>query len=106
MIIKIISDGLVQIIDNMITTTLKDGRLKHKIDGWTGYQNPNESMVKTKWYKDGAKYWEVKGSKNTYIVKTGLNNLLECECLGFVYRKNCKHIKEIVNKIRKNLDEL
>ena len=89
----------------MNTITLKDGRLKHRIDGWTGYQNSNESMTKTKWYKDGAKYWEVKGSKNIYVVKTGLNNLLECECLGFVYRKNCKHIKEIVNKIRKNLDD-
>ena len=86
----------------MNTITLKDGRLKHKIDGWTGYQNLNESMAKTKWYKDGAKYWEIKGSKNTYVVKTNGNNLLECECLGFIYRKNCKHIKEIVNKIRKN----
>ena len=89
----------------MNTITLKDGRLKHRIDGWTGYQNSNESMAKTKWYKDGVKYWEVKGSKNTYIVKANENNLLECECLGFIYRKNCKHIKEIVNKIRKNLDD-
>ena len=69
-------------------------------------RNPNEPMTKTKWYKDGVKYWEVKGSKNTYVVKTNGNNLLECECLGFTYRKNCKHIKEIVNKIRKNLDEV
>ena len=84
----------------MTTITLKDGRLKHKIDGWAGYQNSNESMAKTKWYKDGVKYWEVKGSKNTYIVKTNGNNLLECECLGFTYRKNCKHIKEIVNKMK------
>ena len=102
MLIRTILAGLVQITDNMTTITLKDGRLKHRIDGWTGYQNLNESMAKTKWYKDGVKYWEVKGSKNTYVVKTGLNNLLECECLGFTYRKNCKHIKEIVNKIRNN----
>ena len=72
--------GLVQIIDNMNTITLKDGRLKHTTGGWVGYQNPNESIAKTKWYKDGVKYWEVKGSKNTYIVKTNGNNLLECEC--------------------------
>ena len=84
---RTISDGLDQIIDNMNTITLTDGRLKHRIDGWTGYQNSNESVAKTKWYKDGVKYWEVKGSKNIYVVKTGLNNLLECECLGFVYRK-------------------
>ena len=86
----------------MNTTTLKDGRLKHKIDGWTGYQKPNESMAKTKWFKDGVKYWEVKGSKNTYVVKVDSRNLLECECLGFTVRKNCKHIKEVVKKVKIN----
>ena len=90
----------------MNTITLSDGRIKYTTDGWIGFRNPNELMTKTKWYKNGVKYWEVKGSKNTYIVKANGNNLLECECLGFIYRKNCKHIKEIVNKIRKNLDEL
>ena len=86
----------------MTSITSKDGRIKYTTEGWTGFRNPNEPMTKTKWYKDGVKYWEVKGSKNTYVVKTNGNNLLECECLGFIYRKNCKHIKEIVNKIRKN----
>ena len=90
----------------MNTITLKDGRLKHRIDGWTGYQNTNESMAKTKWYKDGIKYWEVKGSNGTYIVSVGPTDLLECECLGFLYRKKCKHLMEVVNKIRRNLDEL
>ena len=33
------------------TTTLPNGNLQHKIDGWVGIQNPNESMVKTKWRK-------------------------------------------------------
>ena len=84
----------------MNTIELKDGRLKHRIEGWTGYQNPNESMAKTKWYKDGVKYWEVKGSTNTYVVKSDDRNLLSCECKGFIFRKKCKHIQEIVNKIR------
>ena len=94
--------GQVLIIYNMNTITLKDGRLKHKIDGWTGYQNPNEPITKTKWFKDGVKYWEIKGSKNTYIVKVDNRNLLECECLGFTFRKNCKHIKEVVKKVKIN----
>ena len=102
MTIKIILIGQDRIIYNMNTITLTDGRLKHSIEGWTGYQNPNEPMTKTKWYKDGVKYWEIKGSKNTYVVKTDNRNLLECECLGFTYRKKCKHIEEVVNKIRNN----
>ena len=84
----------------MTSTTLSDGRIKYTTDGWTGFRKLTEPMTKTKWYKDGVKYWEVKGSKNTYIVKANGNNLLECECLGFIYRKNCKHIKEIVNKMK------
>ena len=84
----------------MTSTTLSDGTIKYRTGDWTGYRNSSEPMTKTKWYKDGVKYWEVKGSKNTYIVKINGNNLLECECLGFTYRKNCKHIKEIVNKVK------
>ena len=85
----------------MISIALSDGRIKHRLDGWTGYQNSNEPITKTKWYKEGVKYWEVQGSKNTYVVSVDEYNHLSCECIGFRYHKNCKHIKEIVNKIRK-----
>ena len=50
----------------MISTTLSDGTIKHITSGWTGYQSPGQSMLKTKWYKDGTNYWRVKGSKTTY----------------------------------------
>ena len=103
---KITLLGLVQIIDNMNTTILSDGTIKYRTDDWTGYRNPSEPMTKTKWYKDGIKYWEVKGSNGTYIVSVGPTDLLECECLGFLYRKKCKHLMEVVNKIRKNSDEV
>jgi len=82
----------------MITTTLPDGRLKHKIDNWTGYQNPSEPMTKTKWYKDDTKYWEVKGSSDTtYIVSRNEYGNMTCECIGYRYHKRCKHITEIKN---------
>ena len=90
----------------MTSTTLSDGRIKYTTDGWIGFRKPTEPMTKTKWYKNGVKYWEVKGSKNTYVVSCDERNLLKCECLGFTYRRNCKHIKEIVSKIRKNSDEV
>ena len=68
------------------TTTLPDGTLKHRMGGWTGYQDPNQSMAKTKWYKDGTKYWEVTtpsksrpGQTNTYIVTRDSNNRMNCE---------------------------
>ena len=82
----------------MITTTLSDGRLKHEIEGWTGYQNPSQPMTKTKWLKDGVKYWEVKGTKNTYIVTCNGTGKMNCECKGFMFRKKCKHVTEILEK--------
>ena len=87
------------------TITLKDGRLKHRIDGWTGYQKPDEPMTKTKWYKDGTKYWEVStpsksrpGQVNTYIVTRDSDNKMSCECLGFKYHRKCRHLTEIERK--------
>jgi len=80
------------------TTTLPDGRLKHKIEGWVGYQNPGEPMTKTKWLKDGVKYWEVKGTKNMYLVTRNTTGKMNCECKGFMFRKKCKHVTEILEK--------
>ena len=86
------------------TTTLPDGTLKHRMDGWTGYQDPNQSMAKTKWYKDGTKYWEVTtpsksrpGQTNTYIVTRDGNNRTNCSCLGFKYHRKCRHLEEITD---------
>ena len=58
----------------MTSTTLSDGRIKYTTDGWTGFRKPTEPMTKTKWYKNGVKYWEVKGSKNTYVVSCDERN--------------------------------
>ena len=76
----------------MTSITLSDGRIKHTTPGWTGYQNPGEPMLKTKWLKDGVKYWEVKGTKNMYLVTRNTSGKMNCECKGFMFRKKCKHI--------------
>ena len=75
----------------MTSTTLSDGRIKHITPGWTGYQNPSEPMSKTKWFKGGVKYWEVKGSQTYLVTKDSLGKM-NCECKGFMFRKKCKHI--------------
>ena len=87
------------------TITLKDGTLKHRLDGWTGYQNPSEPITKTKWYKDGTKYWEVStpsksrpGKFNTYLVK--FDGTYSCTCLGYTYRRKCKHTNFISESFR------
>jgi len=42
------------------------------------------------------KIWTVKGSKgNEYTVKLQ-NGEYSCECIGFQYRKHCKHITECI----------
>ena len=44
----------------------------------------------------GIKIWTVKGSKgNEYTVKLQ-NGEYSCECIGFQYRKHCKHITECI----------
>lgn len=41
--------------------------------------------------------WQVSGSKgNTYTVKWA-GNKYTCTCKGFMYRKHCKHVKEIAD---------
>ena len=83
----------------MISTTLSDGTIKHITSGWTGYQSPGQSMLKTKWYKDETKYWRVQGSKTTYTVTRDESGKYSCECVGFKFRKYCKHIKKIKKKL-------
>jgi len=49
--------------------------------------------------------FEVEGSRgNKYIVKQAANGSWSCECVGFGYRNDCKHIancKLILNSIEK-----
>ena len=43
-----------------------------------------------------VKVWTVTGSKgNEYTVKLQ-NGEYSCECVGFQYRKDCKHIKQCI----------
>jgi len=45
----------------------------------------------------GEKTWQVKGSKgNTYDVKLSSGNYT-CTCVGFSWRRKCKHIESIKN---------
>ena len=85
----------------MFTTTLPDGRLKHKIKGWTGYQNPEEPMTKTKWLRDDVEYHEIQGSNSIYIVQKDRTGKVSCECKGFQFRKNanilCKFYKKALD---------
>ena len=73
------------------TTTLPNGNLQHKIDGWVGIQNPNESMVKTKWRKTNYKYWEING----YTLTRNAVGNITCECKGYIFRKKCRHIQQL-----------
>tara|TARA_Y100000593_G_scaffold89225_1_gene173043 strand:+ start:1852 stop:2130 length:279 start_codon:yes stop_codon:yes gene_type:complete len=92
----------------MTSITLSDGRIKHTTSGWTGYQNPNEPMTKTKWLKDDAKYWEFEASDRSkkagflkWIVQLS-NDRLTCDCGGFRFRKHCKHITQVKEMLNGN----
>ena len=78
------------------TTTLPDGRLKNKIEGWTGNQNPGEPMTKTRGLRDDVEYHEIQGSNSIYIVQKDRTGKVSCECKGFQFRKKCKHIMQIL----------
>ena len=44
--------------------------------------------------------FEVEGSKgNKYTVRRAKNNSWSCECVGYGYRRKCKHIEKIKEKI-------
>tara|TARA_R110001583_G_C5345942_1_gene379997 strand:+ start:144 stop:422 length:279 start_codon:yes stop_codon:yes gene_type:complete len=88
------------------TITLPDGRLQHKTGNWIGIQNSDESMTKTKWRKTDMKYWEVQSDSKskpgvvyTYTVTKNILGIMACDCLGYRYHKDCKHIKEINEQV-------
>ena len=75
------------------TTTLPDGRLKHTLEGWIGIQNPNQSITKTKWRRTDTQYWTING----YTITRDNEGKMTCECKGYRFRKNCRHITEANN---------
>ena len=77
----------------METTTLPDGRLKHTLEGWIGIQNPNQSITKTKWRRTDTQYWTING----YTITRDDEGKMTCECKGYRFRKNCRHITEAKN---------
>ena len=77
----------------METTTLPDGRLKHTLEGWIGIQNPNQSITKTKWRRTDTQYWTING----YTITRDNEGKMPCECKGYRFRKNCRHITEANN---------
>ena len=77
----------------METTTLPDGRLKHTLEGWIGIQNPNQSITKTKWRRTDTQYWTING----YTITRDNEGKMTCECKGYRFRKNCRHITEAKN---------
>ena len=75
----------------MKTITLKDGTLQHTLTNWIGIQKPNQPMTKTKWRRTDYEYHSIGGY--TQII----DNLgrITCNCKGYHFRKNCRHIKEL-----------
>lgn len=43
--------------------------------------------------------WQVQGSKGDIYVVEKTETGLTCTCSGFKFRANCKHIKDLINKI-------
>jgi hypothetical protein len=63
-------------------TTLDDIR-------WNPIIQPTQSASKAQ-----EAVFHVEGTKNNkYTVKRSANGLWSCECLGFSFRRTCKHIK-------------
>jgi hypothetical protein len=46
--------------------------------------------------KKDVQTWKVAGSKNNVYTVTRMGNDYQCNCVGFQYRKHCKHIEGVV----------
>ena len=73
------------------TIMLTGGRQKHTMEGWIGYSEPNEGMNKTKWRRTDMEYHNING----YTQMSNSIGNFTCTCKGYIFRKNCKHIKEL-----------
>ena len=73
----------------MITKTLDNGTIQHTLENWIGIQQPNEPMTKTKWRRTDVEYHNINGYTQ---MRNSIGNFT-CTCKGYIFRKNCKHIK-------------
>ena len=90
----------------MKSIKLKDGRVKHTLEGWVGYQPIGKSIVKTKWInlnRPISEQWEFEASDNSkkhgfvkWIVQS-INGKLECDCGGYRWQRQCKHTKKVMD---------
>ena len=75
----------------MNTIILKDGSKQHTVRNWVGIQVKGEPMVKTKWRRTDMEYHNINGCTQ---MSNSIGNFT-CTCKGYIFRKNCKHIKEL-----------
>ena len=69
-------------------TTLNDVR-------WTCAHKPDKAPIATR-----EQIFEVDVSKgNKYTVKRAQNDSWSCECVGFSYRRKCKHIERAKERV-------
>jgi len=73
------------------TTTLPNGNLQHKLDGWVGIQQSNQPITKTEWHRTDVEYWEINGYT---LTRNSVGNIT-CQCKGYIFRKKCRHIQQI-----------
>ena len=75
----------------MNTIILNDGSKQHTIRNWIGIQAKGKPMVKTKWRRTDVEYHNINGYTQ---MRNSIGNLT-CTCKGYIFRKNCRHIKEL-----------
>ena len=90
----------------MKTIKLKDGRLKHTLPGWIGYQPSNQPITKTKWInlnRPVTEEWKFEASDRSkkagfknWIVQS-INGKLECNCGGYRFQRQCKHTTKVMD---------
>ena len=79
----------------MNTITLPNGNKQHTMKNWIGIQLPNTPMTKTQWRRTDYEYHTINGYS---IIKDNMNNIT-CTCKGYHFRKNCRHVKEVMNEL-------
>ena len=68
-----------------------DNTTREDMHKYVTYNQPTYTNIET---------WSVKSSKgSTYTVKCYEGKRYSCECAGFMFYKNCKHIKSIKKNI-------
>jgi hypothetical protein len=78
----------------MNTVTLPNGNKQHTLENWVGIQLPHTPMTKTKWRRTDYEYHTING----YSVTKDNMGRVSCNCKGYHFRKNCRHIKEVANE--------